>query len=507
MLLALILAWVSTDFLSMHGWISFLAVIIFSSGILWLGWRTIRAEAPPTWLLTALAAGVVIRLAFGLFWFLALPAWGYDTPVQNAGYIMEDAFDRDGAAWKLSQSETPLLAAFQDYSPTDQYGGLLAFSGFIYRYLGSDFHQPLLIIVISAAFSGLAVLFTWAFSQRIWGEKAALIAAWVIALYPETVLLGSSQMREAYMVTLVMAALYGLLRYWKNRSWVNLAYIIVPLLISIPLSKPFAFLLLGTVVISAFALDGWRIFRNQRFWMGVGGIALLLILLDVSNVVDIKKLWLFQAADLQAHYSESASGWVQRTFRLFPDGMEWMQTPFLVGYGIFRPLLPASFFDGIPIMRALAIWRAFGWTLLLGFLFYATFLILRSIERQKITGGLIIISWMIILVASLRGGGDQWDNPRYRSAFAGLQIGLASWAWVKQRETADAWLRRTAVGTAMMVAWFIPWYLRRYTPFYWPVVALHQTIGLGLVSGILYVLWDWIRLHDPQNSERTQEIA
>jgi hypothetical protein len=161
---------------------------------------------------------------------------------------------------------------------------------------------------------------------------------------------------------------------------------------------------------------------------------------------------------------------------------------------VFRPLLPASFFDGIPMMRAVGIWRASGWIILLAFLFYATFLVLRGIERQKLTGGLIILSWMIVLVASLRAGGDQWDNPRYRSAFAGIQVGLAGWALVKQRDTTDAWLRRAIVGTVMMVAWFIPWYLRRYTIFLWPVVALHQTIGLGLLSAILYVIWDWISI-------------
>jgi hypothetical protein len=507
LILALPLAWVSTGFLSIHGWISFFAVLLLSSSLLWLGWRTIRAETPPIWLLTALAAGILIRLAFGMFWFLALPAWGYNTPVQNAGYIMEDAYDRDGAAWQLAQSETPLLAAFQDYSSTDQYGGLLAFSGFIYRYLGSDFHQPLLMIVISAASSGLAVIFTWAFSRRIWGEKTARIAAWILVLYPEAILLGSSQMREAFMVTLAMAALYGLTRYWQERSWVNLTYVVVPLLASVPLSIPFALLLFGVVIFSALSLDGWRVLRSKRFWLGIGGITLLLIVLHISNVFDIEKLWPFQAARWQAYYSESASGWVQRTFRMLPEGMEWVQVPFLVVYGIFRPLLPASFFDGIPMMRAVGIWRASGWTILLALLFYAAFLALRGIERQKMTGGLITLSWMIILVASLRGGGDQWDNPRYRSSFAGIQVGLASWALVKQRETADSWLRRAAVGTVMMVVWFIPWYLRRYTIITWPVVALHQTIGLGLVSGILYILWDWIKLRDSQDSSLNGNVA
>jgi hypothetical protein len=88
--------------------------------------------------------------------------------------------------------------------------------------------------------------------------------------------------------------------------------------------------------------------------------------------------------------------------------------------------------------------------------------------------------------------GDNWDNPRYRVTFAGLQAGIVAWALVQKRSD-DKWLGRIVFAAAAMVLWFVPWYMRRYVDFSWPVVDIWQTVGLGLVSAGLYILWDWSR--------------
>ncbi len=98
---------------------------------------------------------------------------------------------------------------------------------------------------------------------------------------------------------------------------------------------------------------------------------------------------------------------------------------------------------------------------------------------------------MTILTASYRGGGDLWDNPRYRVAFASLQVALVAWAWTEQRRAADPWLRRALVSVALILAWFVPWYLQRYLQL--PVGDLFKTFGLGIASAVLYILWDWAR--------------
>ena len=97
-----------------------------------------------------------------------------------------------------------------------------------------------------------------------------------------------------------------------------------------------------------------------------------------------------------------------------------------------------------------------------------------------------------ILVASLRGGGDPWDNPRYRVTWIGLQAVLAAWVWVKQRQDESGWGRRVLIGMGLLLVWWVPWYLRRVTPFEWPIQSVFLTLGLGLASTGLYLIIDWI---------------
>jgi hypothetical protein len=44
-----------------------------------------------------------------------------------------------------------------------------------------------------------------------------------------------------------------------------------------------------------------------------------------------------------------------------------------------------------------------------------------------------------------------------------------------------------------ILAWFVPWYLRRVTPLEWPVQDVFKTVGLGLASAVLFFMWDWSR--------------
>ena len=487
--LAISLAWLSSQFTNTIDWPSFSLVILISLAFLLLSWNSIKAEKPPKWLWALLIGAALLRIALGAFWFSALPAWGYDTPVQEAGYVMEDAFNRDLVAWKLAQSDLPLSVAFQDYSSRDQYGGLLMLSAGLYRYSGVSQHQALLIIILSATISAIGIIYLWAFAKGLWGAKVAKLAAWGLAIYPEAVLLGSSQMREAFSVTLTVAALYALWRYKRDTNTANFLFMLLPLALALPLSLPFAFSLLILLALVALPLYDWAFFSRPQYWLSalLIGIVAIFIFLGSSSA---DNLWIVQSAEWQAYISRSASGWVARQFDRMPL---WGQIPFLMSYGVFRPLLPAAVFaDGALIWRVIAVWRALGWTIVLAMLFYASFLVIKEKKLLKLPGILLATNWVFILIASFRGGGDLWDSPRYRSAFAGIQLALAAWALVRQAESRDPWLKRAIVGAGLMMAWFAPWYLRRYADFDWPVVELQHVIGLGLASAVLYAIWDWL---------------
>lgn len=502
---SLALAWVAAGFQGLESVFSFLLVSLLAAALLAGGWLLVRKETPPRWMLWLLIGAALLRLAAGIVWSVVLPVAGYNSPPEQRGYVMSDAYDRDRTAWELARSDKPLLKAFQGaYRKADQYGGMLFLSAAVYRYLGGKEHYPLLMVVLTASFSSLAVLFAWGFARRLWGEAAALLAAWTLALYPEAVLLGSSQMREAFTITLAIAASYGLVRYAQERAWVGLALSIVSLALCVPLSPPTAALLLIVLIIQAAGMGRGLLpesLRAQRwFWPAIVGMVVLVALglwlalsqfapKEITSPLGVVAYWVRKSADWNAYLSERASGWMQK---IFDSTQEWTHAPMLVLYGIVQPFLPAALIDdsGALIWRLIAVWRAVGWALLLPLLAYAP---LRALRKGWPERALSLAVWLVILAASFRSGGDAWDNPRYRLTFAGIQIALAAWVWTEQRRAPDPWLRRVLVGAGLALLWFVPWYLRRYTHFTWPVVDIFKTLGLGVASIVLYWIGDLAR--------------
>ncbi len=500
-LLSLGLAWVSMGFESLQGWGSFLVVSILGAILIYGSLRATQRESVPRWLIWLLLGAILIRLILGVFWFVSLPVWGYASDAELSGYVMADAHERDVTAWKLAQSDRSLLDAFEDFQSVDQYGGLLFFSAAVYRYLGTEVHQPLLIIVLTAMVSALAILFTWIFVKRLRGEVAAKAAAWIFALYPDAVLLGSSQMREAFTVTLAAAAVYGLVLAVQERSWLGGFWLIGALLFSIPLSPAFTMLLVIALGLMAVFMLNRRWMRDWRFWL-IGGVLTLIGLTglwffgaqqsqgDLTNPVGVLQYWVERTGIWQTILGQQASGWMYKLSQNISENLyKWV----VLVYGVVQPFLPAALIaNGNWTWRLIAIWRAFGWTLLLPFLIYAPLRALRK-PRQWLIVGMSIAVWIVIFAASFRSGGDQWDNPRYRLSFLCLQVALMAWVWVDQRRSSDPWLRRMLVSAGFVILWFLPWYMRRYTALDWPVVDVFKVFGLGLASSVLYLVWDWAR--------------
>jgi hypothetical protein len=516
------LAWISMGFGSIQGWPGFLGVISLSAGILLAGWWVIRSDPEfqscstphvqstnakshrkrqfgsslPSWLGWLLVGAALFRLGAGVLWFLSLPNLGYGSEVEMFGYVMADAFDRDMAAWNLAQSEKPLSAAFNEYHNADQYGGMLYGSALVYRYLGGSLHQPLQIVVLMAAFSALAVLFAWAFARRIWDGAVAGMSAWIVALFPDAVLLGSSQMREAIMMSFAAMAFYGLVRAWQDRSLTGVVWMVMPLMFALPLSPLFGVMLAVMLGVFALFLGGGGWLKNWYVYAVLIGLVVMgLIVVGLfgeqilpggeSNPVALLQRWLRQAARWQAYNAEHASGWMQKIFRSTPP---WMHTWLLLIYGIVRPFLPAALFDpAATVWQAIVVWRSLGWAVLLPFLIAAPLISWRRTGWRSQAVGLSILVWTGILAASFRGGGDNWDNPRYRVTWIGLQAALAAWVWITLRRDDSPWLRRIFVGMGLILIWWMPWYLRRVTDFVWPVQNVFLTLGLGVLSALLYL--------------------
>ena len=518
-LLATTLAWVSSDFHSLNGWLSFLGPLVIAGGLLTLGWRLLQRERPPRWLGLLLVSAAVIRLAAGMLWYVTLPAMGHASPAEKAGYVMADAYARDQEAWRVARSEQPLWSVIlTNRTGADQYGGMLLLSAWFYRYLGAATHLPLMIVIITAAFSSLAILFTWAFTRRIWNDaeqescQAALFAAWFLALYPDAILLGSSQMREAFSIPLVMMSFYGLALYVQEHSRTGLVWMITPVLLNLPFSPPFAVLTLILLTVVALGM-GARVFQvrsipRRWLWLAVGALALVVLLgawftlrkftpERIDDPLAVISWWLRKSADWQAYQSKHASGWMQKIFHATPL---WSHVPMLLIYGMAQPFLPAALMVSsiAPIWNWIIIWRAAGWTVLVALLLYASLHAFHKERGSSLARAIALAVWIATLAAAFRAGADQWDNPRYRTAFIGLQTALAGWAWVEggllsSHGARDPWFRRTLIGSSLFIAWFLWWYLHRYFQFPFPVDDPFTVIGLGLCSAALYMFADWAK--------------
>jgi hypothetical protein len=99
--------------------------------------------------------------------------------------------------------------------------------------------------------------------------------------------------------------------------------------------------------------------------------------------------------------------------------------------------------------------------------------------------------WGWILFAAMRGGGDQWDNPRYRTILFLWESILAGNVWVWWRETRNAWLPRVVLMEIIFLLFFGQWYANRYYHF-GVQLPFVQMVALILVLWVVILLEGWL---------------
>ncbi len=476
------------------GWLAYVFLGALGALALWGAWRWV--EAPKTVLVATIVA-VALRLLVSLGFQSGLPSLGYpDSEPHQAGYFYLDAYRRDSDAWNLAQLDTPLTAAFSDRAESDQYGGILFASGLLYRALSPSEHRPLLPITVNAVAGALAVLFTWGFAKLSFGVKPATFAAWGVAVYPEAVLLGASHMREPFLIAMLAAALYGYALFRRGDTRQGAATILITSIIGLALSPPYALLQL-TLIFGALIWEG-GLASNRRFGviagiLTVGVIALMLtvgVWKDVTvrydqSLLDPIRAWIRQGTDFEIEMLRRNSGLVQQLFGITP---EWAHIPMATGNGLVQPFLPATLMDStsLPLPRAIGITRALGWFILLPFLLYVPFAALRSKGWRSLQTYLSLVVWVVIVGASYRLAGDQWDNPRARAVFLAPQMALAGWAYIHARKVRSPWLLRSGVLVGVASLLFIHWYAGRY--YQTPRLSLFKTVGVLAIFVVVFLV-------------------
>jgi hypothetical protein len=489
-----------------QNWLVYLVMLGLGSASIYGVWRVVNASPQAT---TVAIIAFSIRLSAGIALSLLLPIVGYQNNAEHlSGYVYTDSYIRDHQAWGLATSGNPLSQAFSGQYSGDQYGGMLVLSAFIYRFISPDAHRSFLILILSATFSAWGILCLWKASRSWFNEKTALLAIWLFALYPESILLGSSQMREAIVIPMTAISFYGLteIQEKKRSGWIWMIFSAILLFSIQPLAGFISFaVLLGIWLLDPATLS--TIKQRRTILMVFLLVAILMVILLVvgsilanlpsiqgNKALNIFISWFQNNFTYQSYLTERSSGMFQSLLDSMGEQWRWL---IVLVYGIAQPVLPAIVGDpgAAWIMRIIGFLRAAGWYALALFLVYGTLGIFRSRNeaRRLQLIWISIVSWAWIMVAALNAGADQWDNPRYRVILLIWQVILAAWAWEWARSRRDAWLWRWLAVEVVFVGMFTEWYLGRYYPGFIHLDIKLMTLITLLVCGSILVggaIWD-----------------
>ncbi len=302
LLLGAVISALGAEGFSLTGWLISSLLIFISIFLLMLAIK-LAGNSRSLRLITLLA--FAIRIIFSVALTLTLPVFGHENEQNQAGYLFYDAYERDTEAWHLAQSGEPIWSAFQNQYISDQYGGLLSIIAMVYRYLSPDVHRQMLMLILAAFAGSIGIPFLWKAIHKRWSKKAANWSAIVLAFYPEAILLGSSHMREPYLIALICMAMWSVMNWQSSpkRSAIVIAASLIGLL---AFSWRVAIVIAGVLAIWYWldiVIQKWG--RTQRLlgWAAIIAGMILMVILSWA--------WFRETANYDAYLTERASGSVQ----------------------------------------------------------------------------------------------------------------------------------------------------------------------------------------------------
>lgn len=464
------------------GWLAASLLLAVSIFTLISAWRWAGGGRLLAWMV---GLAFLLRLGLGMGLSLALPLWGYDEEVQNAGYLFPDAYERDREAFDLAVSGERLLFNPELSLSSDQYGGLGLVSAAIYRYLSPDAHRPFLVLILGCLFFALGVPFLWKAAHLRLDDRAASLATWIFVLYPDGLFFSASQMREPFLLGLSAMALWGVLTWRQNLRGALAA-------LAFSLAAMFFFATRSALFVTGvMALLFWLDYSGEHSgktwrWIGWAGLGL-----GALAAAWITWSWFREAAVWDVTLTLRNSG---RLAAVLEDLGDRFRIPVLLVYGLAQPVLPAAIAEpAIPLWKGIVLVRSSGWYLIAPLLIYAGFSAwkIASPSQRRFVLWAVISAGLWMCVASLRAGGDMTDNPRYRVLFLAQMALAAAWAVGWARAKRDAWLGRWLLVEAIFLGFFTQWYFSRYfhlggrLPFLVMVAVIAGLSGLVLAGGWL----------------------
>ena len=439
------------------------------------------------------------RLGFGLATVNLLPNYGHpDERREQKGYLFDDAWRRDAEAWAIVEQEDISFkdSLNRDYH-NDQYGGLTAMTVWLYKYFSPDARRYTVIMLIGNFFTALGVPFLWKALRGRWGNRVGLIGTWIYTLYPDSLFFAGAPMREPFLNGIVCAAFWALSTYREHKIH-SIDVLVACIVCCLPFSSMVSVVLVG---ITAFWIWAEMLVPRSKKWLW-GGIILMVLCILSAVIVALPafKNWV--------HYdiftTENASGWVEKVVGEIGGQFRAL---FVAVYGLTQPVLPAiAVYPVAPACdlahgpcttiywKVAGIFRAAGWYMLVPFLFYAIFSTLRIKDKREkmlmVVNAIFVVVWLFI--SSLRAGGDQIDNPRYRVIFLPWLAFMAAWGIDFALKLRDWWLIRWIAIEVIFLGFFTQWYYSRYSgeairryPFWRTVIYICVCSAAVFATGII----------------------
>ncbi len=310
-------------------------------------------------------------------------------------------------------------------------------------------------------------------------------------------------MREPFLLTFCVMSLWGFadwLKHGGRHGWIWMAIGFVGMLMVSPA--------IALVTLMIFA--GWIYLRGEYKripWQALVALAVIFVLglfvlswrlnrshdFGAASPIGVTFDWFRASAKWDTYRLERGSGWIQSLFRKMNTSGQLL---FAIIYGILQPVLPAAFIEPTTLTwKIIAILRALGWYAILPLMIYSLIAAWRTPRgpERRVWLWIISVSWLWVLICSIRAGGDQWDNPRYRLILFGFEALSAGYAWTWWRAHRDAWLPRIALVEVLAVLIFLQWYVSRYyhwggqMPFFL-MIGLIVLVSAAIIGGGW--LWD-----------------
>ncbi|MBR6091096.1 MAG: hypothetical protein IKP86_14250 [Anaerolineaceae bacterium] len=441
----------------------------------------------------------VLRLAFGLGTVNLLPIYGHpDERREEKGYLFDDAWRRDAEAWAIvSEEDISFTDTLTRSYHNDQYGGLTAMTIWLYKYISPDARRFPLIMVLGAFFAALGLPFLWNALDTRWGRRVCLIGCWIYTLYPDAVFFSGAPMREPFLNGIICAAFWALATY-RDHKIRSVDVLVACAVCCLPFSSMVAVVLAG---ISIFWIWAEFLVPKSKKWLW-GGIILMVLCILSSVIVALPafKNWI--------HYdiftTEVGSGWVEKVVGEIGGQFRSL---FVAVYGLTQPVLPAiAVYPVAPACdlahgpcttiywKVVGIFRAAGWYILVPFLLYAVFSTVRIKDKRErflmVINAVFVVVWLFI--SSLRAGGDQIDNPRYRVIFLPWLAFMAAWGIDFALKLRDWWLVRWIAIEMIFLGFFTQWYYSRYSgnairryPFWRTVIYIVVCSAVVAATGLI----------------------